>query len=57
LELRMLQDMEVYIVFLLIAGSAIIGLSIYRSVFLKGISSIQFDEESEKAVTVLAIEG
>ena len=57
LELWMLHNMRAYITFVLIAGIIIGSLSIYRSSFLKGINAIQFEEEPEKAVNVLTIEG
>jgi hypothetical protein len=52
-----LQDIKAYITFVLIAGVVIIGLSRYRSSFLRGINAIQFEEEPEKVVNVLTIEG
>lgn len=56
-ELWMLQGIIAYIAFVVIAGVVIMGLSMYRSSFLKGINAIQFEEEPEKAVNVLTIEG
>ena len=57
LELRLLRDIYTYIAFVCIAIAVIIGLSIYRSAFLKGNNAIRFEEEPENAVNVLTIEG
>jgi hypothetical protein len=57
LELRLLQNVYTYIAFVCIAVAVIIGLSIYRSAFLKGNNAIRFEEEPENAVNVLTIEG
>jgi len=57
IELWLLHDMEAYIIFILIVGIAIIGMSINRSSFLRGNRDIQFEEEPEQAVYVLTIEG
>jgi hypothetical protein len=57
IELWLLHDMKAYIIFILIVGIAIIGMSINRSSFLRGNRDIQFEEEPEQAVYVLTIEG
>jgi hypothetical protein len=57
IELWLLHDMGAYVIFILIVGIAIIGMSIYRSSFLRENRDIQFEEEPEQAVYVLTIEG
>ncbi len=57
IELWLLQDTEAYIVFVSIIGAAIIGMRIHRSPFPRKNRDIQFEEEPEKAVYVLTIEG
>lgn len=57
LELWMLQGTKAYFTFVFIAGVGIIGLSRFRSAFLKGIKAIQFEDEPEQVVNALTIEG
>ncbi len=57
LQLWLLRNIKRCIVFVLIAGLLLIVLRRSRSSFLKRMTAIRFEEESDDSVIVLSIEG